>query len=103
MNQLSHHIEKGTPAKAAASYLQTIKKWVPDEPVIHIDDSDVIKPEGYKFEALGIVLQVLLLKMFIKRDIMLPKTAFLLPVIIQSAYFRGFILPQRRIINQQTQ
>ena len=55
MNQLSHHIEKGTPVKAAASYLQTIKKWVPDETVIHIDDSDVIKPEGYKFEALGIV------------------------------------------------
>ncbi|RRD88890.1 transposase, partial [Clostridiales bacterium COT073_COT-073] len=24
-------------------------------PVIHIDDSDVVKPDGYKFEALGIV------------------------------------------------
>ena len=28
---------------------------VPAEPVIHIDDSDVVKPDGYKFEALGIV------------------------------------------------
>lgn len=28
---------------------------VPSEPVIHIDDSDVIKPEGYHFESLGIV------------------------------------------------
>ena len=27
----------------------------PGEPVIHIDDSDVVKPEGYRFEALGIV------------------------------------------------
>lgn len=27
----------------------------PAEPVIHIDDSDVVKPGGYKFEALGIV------------------------------------------------
>lgn len=27
------------------SYLQTIKKWVPAEPVIHIDDSDVVKPD----------------------------------------------------------
>lgn len=24
-------------------------------PVIHIDDSDVVKPDGYKFEALGLV------------------------------------------------
>ncbi len=24
-------------------------------PVIHIDDSDVVKPDGYKFESLGIV------------------------------------------------
>ena len=28
---------------------------MPDDPVIHIDDSDVIKPDGYKFEALGMV------------------------------------------------
>ena len=47
--------EKGTPAKAAASYLQMIKTLVPSEPVIHIDDSDVVKPNGYKFESLGIV------------------------------------------------
>ena len=55
VDRLSQHLEKGTPIKAATSYLQTIKKWVPDEPVIHIDDSDVVKPEGYKFEALGIL------------------------------------------------
>ena len=55
VDRLSRHLEKGTPGKAVASYLHTIKKWVPDEPVIHIDDSDVVKPDGYKFEALGIV------------------------------------------------
>ena len=52
---LSRHLEKGTPTKAAASYLQMIKTLVPSEPVIHIDDSDVVKPNGYKFESLGIV------------------------------------------------
>ena len=52
---LSRHLEKGTPAKAAASYLQMIKPLVPSEPVIHIDDSDVVKPNGYKLEFLGIV------------------------------------------------
>ncbi len=30
-----------------------MKKWCPDQPVIHIDDSDVVKPDGYKFESLG--------------------------------------------------
>lgn len=54
VDRLSRHLEKGTLPLADA-YLQTVKKWVPDDPVIHIDDSDVVKPDGYKFEALGIV------------------------------------------------
>ena len=55
VDRLSRHLEKGTPTVAAASYLQLIKKWIPSEPVIHIDDSDVVKPDGYQFESLGIV------------------------------------------------
>ena len=55
VERLSRHLEKGIPQKASVSYLQTIKKWVSDEPIIHIDDSDVTKPDGFKFEALGIV------------------------------------------------
>lgn len=55
VDRLSRHLEKGIPASAFSSYLQQVKKWVPSEPVIHIDDSDVVKPDGYKFEALGIV------------------------------------------------
>ena len=55
VDRLSRHLDKGTPAKAASSYLQQIKKWIPAEPVIHIDDSDVVKPDGHKFESLGIV------------------------------------------------
>lgn len=55
VDRLSRHLDKGTPAKAASYYLQQIKKWVPAEPVIHIDDSDVVKPDGHKFESLGIV------------------------------------------------
>lgn len=30
-----------------------MKKWCLDQPVIYIDDSDVVKPDGYKFETLG--------------------------------------------------
>lgn len=55
VDRLSKHLKKGTPADAVTSYLRMIKKWIPDEPVIYIDDSDVVKPDGYKFEALGIV------------------------------------------------
>ena len=55
VERLTRHLNKGTPKQALLSYLQTVRKWVPDEPVIHIDDSDIIKPNGYKFEALDTV------------------------------------------------
>lgn len=55
VERLTRHLNKGIPKEALHSYLHTVRKWVPDEPVIHIDDSDVIKPDGYKFEALGMV------------------------------------------------
>ena len=55
VERLTRHLNKGTPVKALNSYLSVIRKWIPDEPVIHIDDSDIVKPDGYKFEALGIV------------------------------------------------
>ena len=55
VDRLAKHLDKGIPAKSVVSYLQTVKKWAPAQPIIHIDDSDVVKPDGYKFESLGIV------------------------------------------------
>jgi hypothetical protein len=55
VERLTRHLNKGVPNKALKTYLTTIRKWVPAKPVIHIDDSDVVKPDGYKFEALGLV------------------------------------------------
>lgn len=55
VERFSKHLLKGTDTKALISYLKTVRKWVPSEPVIHIDDSDVVKPDGYKFESLGLV------------------------------------------------
>lgn len=55
VERLTRHLSKGIPAKALRSYLSTIRKWVPDEPVVHIDDSDIVKPDGRMFEALGLV------------------------------------------------
>lgn len=55
VERLTKHLNKGTPINALSSYLSVIRKWVPDEPIIHIDDSDIVKPDGYKFESLGLV------------------------------------------------
>ena len=55
VDRLSGHLKDGVDAKAVAVYLNYVRKMVPSEPVVHIDDSDVIKPDGYHFEALGTV------------------------------------------------
>ena len=53
VDRLSRHLAKGIPKDALKPYLTQVRKWCPDHPVIHIDDSDVVKPDGYKFESLG--------------------------------------------------
>ena len=55
VERLTRHLNKGIPAKAQKTYLTFVRTMVPKNPVIHIDDSDVIKPEGRRFEALGLV------------------------------------------------
>lgn len=55
VDRLSDHLKDGINDKAMAAYLNDVRKMVPSEPVVHIDDSDVIKPDGYHFEALGTV------------------------------------------------
>ena len=53
VDRLSRHLSKSTPKDALNAYLTHLKKWCPTHPIIHIDDSDVVKPDGYKFESLG--------------------------------------------------
>ncbi len=55
VERLTRHLNQGIPKEALHSYLSLVRKWVPSEPVIHIDDSDVVKPDGYKFQDLGLV------------------------------------------------
>lgn len=55
VERLTRHLNKGIPKDAQKSYLMFVRAMVPKNPIIHIDDSDVIKPEGRKFEALGLV------------------------------------------------
>ena len=76
VERFTKHLNNGIPKEAMHSYLSLVRSWTPAEPVIHVDDSDVVKPDGYKFEALGMsgmAPKVLLPKQFIQKAIMLPK------------------------------
>ena len=42
VERLTRHLNKGVPEKVQKSYLYTIRKWVPDEPVVHIDAQIVV-------------------------------------------------------------
>ena len=53
VDRLSQHLGKRTPHAAMVTYLKLVRHMLPSEPTVYIDDSDVIKPEGYHFEALG--------------------------------------------------
>ena len=55
VERLTRHLDNGIPKKALISYLRNVRKWVPSEPVAHIDDSDVVKPYAQKFEDIGMV------------------------------------------------
>ena len=55
VDRLRKHLEKGVSKEARKSYLLTVRRMVDENPVIYIDDSDVTKPEGYKFESLCLV------------------------------------------------
>lgn len=55
VDRLSKHLASGIPDRMLHNYLRLIQQTAPENPVIHIDDSDVVKPDGHHFEALGYV------------------------------------------------
>ena len=55
VERLTKHLDNGVPKPALKSYLSLVHPMAASEPVIFIDDSDVVKPVGKHFEALGIV------------------------------------------------
>lgn len=52
VERLSRNLLKPIPNDVSNNYFNMIRKWVPKEPVIHLDDTDIAKPHGYKFEDL---------------------------------------------------
>jgi hypothetical protein len=55
VERLSKHLKKGLPKGMRNNYAKTIVNDIPKDPVVLLDDSDVIKPLGKKFESLGYV------------------------------------------------
>ena len=56
VERLSRHLERGSPETAQHSYLNLVRSMVGEgETVVHIDNSDVVKPSGKAFQDLGMV------------------------------------------------
>ncbi len=55
VERLARHLKEGIPEDGLLRYRSMVREWVEEKPVVLIDDSDVVKPDGYKFESLGIV------------------------------------------------
>ena len=53
VKRLSNYLSTGTPASATAFYLHTVEGFVPLEPVVLINKSNVVKPDKKPFEVLG--------------------------------------------------
>lgn len=73
VKRLSNHLSEGTPASAAASYLHTVKRLVPSEPVVLIDESDIENQMENSLKLLvsfAMVLKAHRRKVFIKKDTM---------------------------------
>lgn len=55
VDRLSRNLSKGLPKEIEENYLREMVKLLPPDPVIFVDDSDVTKPHGKKFEGLCLV------------------------------------------------
>lgn len=53
VERLTRNLSNGIPETAQDNYLNTAKNYLPENIVVHIDNSDVVKPCGRAFEGLG--------------------------------------------------
>ncbi len=53
IERLSRNLNNTFDKKIEENYLKEVKKSIGDKPVFIVDDSDIIKPYGNKFESLG--------------------------------------------------
>lgn len=53
VDRLSRHLMAGIPKGSAKSLLVETRKLLPEAPIVHVDDTDIIKPYGKEFESLS--------------------------------------------------
>ena len=53
IDRLSRHLADGVSSETEGNYKQLVRRMLPEDPLVFVDDSDVIKPYGQKFEDLG--------------------------------------------------
>ena len=99
VERLTRQLNKGLPLPALKSHLTAVRRWVPEEPVIHIDDSDVVKPDGHKFEALGLVRngpKSTYTKNVYEKGYHVTEACVLTKITIQSVFSPESILPKKK-------
>lgn len=55
IERLANNLSSGAPKPLLSNYLNLVKTTFSPDSIVFIDDTDIVKPDGYKFEALGIV------------------------------------------------
>ena len=55
VDRLSRQLSSGIIPKAHKDYFKAMESLIPDNPVILVDDTDIVKPYGKKFDSLGTV------------------------------------------------
>lgn len=53
VERLARHLSEPIPEVVQENYLDMVKKYLPDDVIVHIDDSDVVKPSGRAFEGIS--------------------------------------------------
>lgn len=53
IERLTRNLCAEIPEKAKNNYLEIVKRHLPDDVVVHIDNSDVVKPSGRAFEGIS--------------------------------------------------
>ena len=53
IDRLSRHLADGVSPETERNYKQLVRRALSDDTLVFVDDSDVVKPYGQKFEDLG--------------------------------------------------
>jgi hypothetical protein len=53
IERLARHLAQDMPRNIQGNYIECVKKDIPENPIVLLDNTDIIKPCGERFESLG--------------------------------------------------